>query len=556
MSPEELQRIDDARRAWEGSVLRPALGRAPERATLFTDSSGAPIERLYTPVDTADLDYIRDLGFPGQFPFTRGVQPTMYRGRLWTMRQYAGFGTAAETNRRYRYLLEQGQTGLSVAFDLPTQMGYDADHEAARTEVGKVGVAISSLADMVDLFDAIPLGQVSTSMTINATAPILLALYVAVGERQGVPSEELSGTVQNDILKEYIARGTYIFPPGPSMRLITDLFAFCRDRVPRWNTISISGYHMREAGCTAPQEVAFTVANGIAYVTAALEAGLHVDEFAPQLSFFFNAHNNLIEEVAKFRAARRLWARVMHERFGARDPRSLMLRFHAQTAGSMLTAQQPENNIVRVAVQALAAVLGGCQSLHTNSMDEALALPSEQAVRIALRTQQILAHESGVADSADPLGGSYMVERLTRRIEEEAEAYVAKIDGLGGSVNAIGFMQREIQEAAYRYQQEVESKARIVVGVNDFVTDEAAPPDLFQVDPAVGPALAARLERLRRERDGDAALRAIDAIERAARGRDNLMPLLLDAVKAAVTLGEICDTLRGVFGVHRPSVVF
>jgi methylmalonyl-CoA mutase N-terminal domain/subunit len=556
MSAEELQRIDDARRAWEGSVLRPALGRAPERAALLTDSSGAPIERLYTPVDTADLDYIRDLGFPGQFPFTRGVQPTMYRGRLWTMRQYAGFGTATETNRRYRYLLEQGQTGLSVAFDLPTQMGYDADHEAARTEVGKVGVAISSLADMADLFDAIPLGQVSTSMTINATAPILLALYVAVGERQGVPPEELSGTVQNDILKEYIARGTYIFPPGPSMRLITDLFAFCRDRVPRWNTISISGYHMREAGCTAPQEVAFTVANGIAYVTAALEAGLHVDEFAPQLSFFFNAHNNLIEEVAKFRAARRLWARVMHERFGARDPRSLMLRFHAQTAGSMLTAQQPENNIVRVAVQALAAVLGGCQSLHTNSMDEALALPSEQAVRIALRTQQILAHESGVADSADPLGGSYMVERLTRRIEEEAEAYVAKIDGLGGSVNAIAFMQREIQEAAYRYQQEVESKARIVVGVNDFVTDEAPPPDLFQVDPAVGPALAARLERLRRERDGDAALRAIDAIERAARGRDNLMPLLLDAVKASVTLGEICDTLRGVFGVHRPSVVF
>jgi methylmalonyl-CoA mutase N-terminal domain/subunit len=560
MSPdipsEDLRRIEAARRAWEESTVRAALVRSPERPALFADSAGAPIERVYTPADTAGLDYLRDLGFPGEYPFTRGVQPTMYRGRLWTMRQYAGFGSAAETNQRYRYLLAQGQTGLSVAFDLPTQMGYDADHDLARSEVGKVGVAISSLADMEDLLAGIPLDRVSTSMTINATASILLALYVAVGERQGVPAERLAGTVQNDILKEYIARGTYIYPPGPSMRLITDLFAFCRERVPRWNTISISGYHMREAGCTAAQEVAFTLANGAAYVSAALEAGLPVDEFAPQLSFFFNAHNNLLEEVAKYRAARRLWARIMRERFGARDPRSLMLRFHAQTAGSALTAQQPENNIVRVTVQALAAVLGGCQSLHTNSMDEALALPSESAVRIALRTQQVLAYESGVADSVDPLGGSYMVERLTGRIEEEADAYVAKIDGLGGSVNAIPYMQREIQEAAYRYQQEVEGKARIVVGVNDFAMDEAPPAGLFQVNPEVARAAAERLERVRRERDGDAAARALDAIDRAARGRDNLMPLVLDGVKASVTLGEICGALRRVFGVHQPSVAF
>ena len=480
----------------------------------------------------------------------------MYRGRFWTMRQYAGFGSAAETNHRYRYLLDQGQTGLSVAFDLPTQMGYDADHDVARSEAGKVGVAISSLEDMQDLFDGIPLDRVSTSMTINATAAILLCFYIAVGERQGVGAERLSGTVQNDILKEYVARGTYIFPPAPSMRLITDTFAFCKDRVPRWNSISISGYHMREAGSTAAQEVAFTLANGIAYVTAALEAGLRVDEFAPQLSFFFNAHNLLLEEVAKYRAARRLWARIMRDRFGARDPRSLTLRFHVQTAGSMLTAQQPENNIVRVTLQALAAVLGGCQSLHTNSMDEALALPTEQAVRIALRTQQILAHESGVADTVDPLGGSYAIERLTRQVEEEAEAYIAKIDGLGGSVNAIPFMQREIQESAYRYQQEIESKARVVVGVNDFVIDEPPPGHLFQVNPEVASAMAERLERLRRTRDRDCAERAIEAIDRAARGRDNLLPLVLGAVKASVTLGEICATLRGVFGVHQPSVVF
>jgi methylmalonyl-CoA mutase, N-terminal domain len=435
-------------------------------------------------------------------------------------------------------------------------MGYDGDHEMARSEVGKVGVAIASVLDMAALFDGIPLDRVSTSMTINATASILLCLYLAVAERQGVAASRLSGTIQNDILKEYIARGTYVFPPGPSMRLITDTFAFCRERVPHWNTISISGYHLREAGSTAAQEVAFTLANGIAYVTAAQEAGLKVDEFAPQLSFFFNAHNNLLEEVAKFRAARRLWARIMKERFEARDPRSQMLRFHAQTAGSTLTAQQPENNIVRVTVQALAAVLGGCQSLHTNSMDEALALPSEAAVRIALRTQQVLAHESGVADIADPLGGSYTIERATKQIEEEALTYLAKIDGLGGSVHAIPFMQREIQEAAYRYQQEVEARQRVVVGVNEFVMDEPPPANLFQVDPAVGEAVAERLAALRRARDADRAARALEDVDRAARGRDNLLPHLLTAVRAQVTLGEICEALRRVFGVHQPSVVF
>ena len=556
VTPEEQARFEQARREWEERTLKPSLARSPDRPVPFADSSGAPVERLHTPADTAAVDYVRDLGFPGEFPYTRGVQPTMYRGRFWTMRQYAGFGSATETNQRFRYLLDQGQSGLSVAFDLPTQMGYDADHEVARSEVGKVGVAISSVEDMAALFDAIPLDRVSTSMTINSTASILLCLYMVVGERQGVPSDRLSGTVQNDILKEYIARGTYVYPPGPSMRLITDTFAFCRERVPRWNTISISGYHLREAGSTAAQEVAFTLANGIAYVTAAQEAGLKVDEFAPQLSFFFNAHNNLLEEVAKFRAARRLWARIMKERFAARDPRSLMLRFHAQTAGSMLTAQQPENNIVRVAVQALAAVLGGCQSLHTNSMDEALSLPSEAAVRTALRTQQVLAHESGVADIVDPLGGSYSIERLTTRIEEEALTYIAKIDGLGGAVHAIPFMQREIQEAAYRYQQDVEAKQRVVVGVNEFVMDEPPPANLFQVDATVGQALAERLAVLRRTRDASAAARALEGVDRAARGRDNLLPHILTAVRAQVTLGEICDTLRQVFGVHRPSVVF
>jgi methylmalonyl-CoA mutase N-terminal domain/subunit len=478
----------------------------------------------------------------------------MYRSRLWTMRQYAGFGSAAETNKRYRFLLEQGQTGLSVAFDLPTQMGYDPDAPLAHGEVGKVGVSIASLEDMKDLFQGIPLDRVSTSMTINATAAILLALYVAVARRQGVASTALTGTVQNDILKEYIARGTYIFPPEPSMRLITDLFAYCRREVPRWNTISISGYHMREAGCTAVQEVAFTLANAIAYVEAARVAGLAVDDFAPQLSFFFNAHNDLLEEVAKFRAARTLWAHLMRDRFGARDPRSLMLRFHAQTAGSMLTAQQPENNIVRVTVQALAAVLGGCQSLHTNSMDEALSLPTERAVRIALRTQQILAHESGVAATVDPLGGSGAVERLTRDIADEARAYIARIDALGGAVAAIAFMQREIHDAAYRYQRDVEEGQRTVVGVNEFVTEEPPPANLFQIDATLGQTLAERIVRLRAGRNRDRAARALDALAEGARGSTNLMPLFVEAVDSAVTLGEICDRLRDVFGMYRPAM--
>jgi methylmalonyl-CoA mutase N-terminal domain/subunit len=525
-----------------------------ERKPAFTTSWGAPRARVYGPADAPAGEGAGEA--PGRYPFTRGVHEAGYRSRLWTMRQYAGFGSAVETNKRYRFLLEQGQTGLSVAFDLPTQMGHDPDAPIARGEVGRVGVSIATLEDMADLFEGIPLDRVSTSMTINATAAILLALYVAVGRRQGVAAERLSGTTQNDILKEYIARGTYIFPPAPSMRLVTDVFAWCRQHVPRWNTISISGYHMREAGCTAVQEVAFTLANGIAYVQAAVAAGLDVDAFAPQLSFFFNAHNDLIEEVAKYRAARRLWARLMRERFGARDPRSQALRFHAQTAGSMLTAQQPENNIVRVTVQALAAVLGGCQSLHTNSMDEALALPSEKAVRIALRTQQILAHESGVADTVDPLGGSFAVERLTRDIEDEAETYIKRVDDLGGSVAAIGYMQREIQDAAFQWQRDVEDKTRVVVGVNEFVTDDAPPANLFQVEAGVGDALAERLARLRAGRDAGRAGRALDALEAGARGRANLVPLLIASIEAAVTLGEICERLRAVFGLHRPSVTF
>jgi methylmalonyl-CoA mutase N-terminal domain/subunit len=555
MDEQERKRVEEARARWERETLRPALGRAPERPRLST-SWGAPAERLSTPADLAGWEYLRDLGFPGEYPFTRGVQPTMYRGRLWTMRQYAGFGSATETNRRFRYLLDQGQTGLSVAFDLPTQMGYDADHPAAHSEVGQVGVSISSVDDMAELFAGIPLDRVSTSMTINATAAILLALYVAVAERQAIGPDALAGTVQNDILKEYVARGTYIFPPPSSLRLVTDCFAWCKAHAPRWNTISISGYHMREAGATAVQEVAFTLANAVVYVEAALAAGLAVDDVAPQLSFFFNAHNDLLEEVAKFRAARRLWARLMRERFRARDPRSWMLRCHAQTAGSMLTAQQPENNIVRVTIQALAAILGGCQSLHTNSMDEALALPSEAAVRIALRTQQVLAHESGVADTIDPLGGAFHVERLTTEIEEAAQAYLEKIDGLGGAVAAIPFMQQEIQDAAYRWQQAVESGSQVVVGVNEFVGDAAGSAVMFRPDPEVERRQAARLGRLRAERDADAVARTLERIETAARGRENLLPPMIDAVRVRTTLGEICERLRGVFGAHRPSVTF
>ncbi|MBM2828489.1 MAG: methylmalonyl-CoA mutase, large subunit, partial [Actinobacteria bacterium] len=461
-------RVRAAGEAWGRDVLQPVLAKSPERRKRFESTSGEEVLRLYTPEHIEDLDYMRDLGFPGEHPYTRGVQPTMYRGRFWTMRQYAGFGDARESNRRYRYLLEHGQTGLSVAFDLPTQMGYDSDSPMVGGEVGKVGVAIDSLEDMEVLFERIPLGTVSTSMTINSTAAILLAMYVAVGEKQGVPPERLNGTIQNDILKEYIARGTYIFPPEPSMRVITDIFAYCKDRVPRWNTISISGYHIREAGSTAAQEIAFTLANGVAYVQAAIAAGMTVDSFASRLAFFFNAHNAFLEEVAKYRAARRLWARIMKERFKAKDPRSWMLRFHTQTAGSSLTAQQPDNNIVRVTIQALSAVLGGTQSLHTNSRDEALSLPTEDSVRIALRTQQVIAHESGAGETIDPLGGSYCIEALTSALERQAEEYIGKIDRMGGVIRAIdaGFIQKEIQDAAYRYQLEIERKERIIVGLN------------------------------------------------------------------------------------------
>ncbi len=516
--------------------------------------SGIEIRPLYGPEDLAGFDPARDLGRPGEPPFTRGVYPTMYRGRLWTMRQYAGMGTAEETNRRFRYLLEHGQTGLSVAFDLPTQMGYDSDHPRAEGEVGKTGVAIDSVEDMHRLFDGIPLDRVSTSMTINATAAILLLLYELVAEERGIPPERLSGTIQNDPLKEYAARGTYIYPPKASMRLVTDIFAYCRERLPRWNTISISGYHMREAGCTAVQEVAFTLANAIAYVQAAIDAGLPVDGFAPRLSFFFACHLNFFEEVAKFRAARRMWARIMRDRFGARDPRSMMLRFHTQTGGATLTAQQPENNIVRTALEALAAVLGGTQSLHTNSYDEALALPTERAAKIALRTQQIIAYESGVPDTADPLGGSYFVEALTNEIEERAWAYLDKIDGMGGAVAAIeaGFYQDEIHEAAYRIQRGIESGERVVVGVNRFVEEEGPPPEILRVDEAEAARQAERVRRLRAERDAAAVERALAAVEEAARGGANLLPPMKEALRARATLGEVSDALRRVFGEHRP----
>jgi methylmalonyl-CoA mutase N-terminal domain/subunit len=557
VNKDEMERITAQKQAWEQGVLKKTLERAPERQIEFATTSGIVLERVYTPLEVAQQDYTQDLALPGEYPFTRGVQPTMYRGRYWTMRQYAGFGTAEESNRRYQYLLKQGQTGLSVAFDLPTQMGYDSDSPLVAGEVGKVGVAVDSLADMETLFQGIPLGKVSTSMTINATASILLCMYVAVAEAQGVNRSHLAGTIQNDILKEYVARGTYIFPPGPSMRLITDTFAFCAAELPRWNSISISGYHIREAGSTAVQEVAFTLADAIAYVEAALGAGLTVDRFGPQLAFFFNAHNHLLEEVAKFRAARRLWARIMRERFGAKDPRSWMLRFHAQTAGSTLTAQQPENNVVRVAVQALAAVLGGAQSLHTNSRDEALGLPTEDAVRIALRTQQILAHESGVADVADPLGGSYAIEALTTRVEAEAQAYLDKIDRMGGMLRAIemGYVQKEIQEAAYQAQRALEEKRQVVVGVNEFVSEGAARVPVFVVDERLGDEQCERLRAVRARRDGARVEATLKALAAAAAGTGNLLPLILDAVRAYATVGEICDSLRDVFGVHQETVV-
>jgi methylmalonyl-CoA mutase N-terminal domain/subunit len=545
--------IKDEFDRWEKTTLGKTLVKSPERRTSFNTTSDIEIKRLYTPLDINDADYGENLGFPGEFPFTRGVQPTMYRGRLWTMRQYAGFATAEETNRRYKYLLDHGQTGLSVAFDLPTQIGYDSDHPLAEGEVGKSGVAIDSLRDMEILFDAIPLDRVSTSMTINSTAAILLAMYMAVADRQGVAPEVLQGTIQNDILKEYAARGTYIYPPPESMRITTDIFQFCRNRIPRWNTISISGYHMREAGCSAVQEVAFTLANGIAYVDAAIRAGLDVDSFASRLSFFFNAHNVFLEEVAKFRAARRLWARIMKERFNAKKTESWMLRFHTQTAGSTLTYQQPDNNVVRVAFQALAAVLGGTQSLHTNSRDEAFALPSEESVRIALRTQQITAYETGVADSVDPLAGSYLLEALTDEVEKKASAYLEKIDGMGGAVKAIesGYIQQEIAESAYRYQKEVESKQRIIVGVNEFQVTEEPLRDILRIPPEVERYQKQKLAGVKGERDGAQVKERLARLKKAAQGADNLLPPILDAVKAYATLGEISDILREVFGEYR-----
>ena len=545
--------LDDEQKRWEEQTRQPVLKRFPERKAEFQTGSGIPLPPVLTPAGD-EAAYLETLGFPGEYPFTRGVQPTMFRGRFWTMRQYAGYATAEDSNRRYRYLLEQGQTGLSVAFDLPTQIGYDSDDPIAMGEVGKVGVAISSLDDMAALFRDIPLGKVSTSMTINAPAAVLLAMYIAVAKRQGVETKQLRGTIQNDILKEYIARGTYIFPPQPSMRLITDIFRFCQTDVPHWNTISISGYHIREAGSTAVQEVAFTMANAIAYVQAAIEAGLDVDDFAGQLSFFFNAHNNFLEEVAKFRAARRIWARLMKERFGAKKPASMMLRFHTQTGGSTLTAQQPENNVVRVTLQALAAVLGGTQSLHTNSMDEALWLPTERSVRVALRTQQIIAHESGVADTVDPLAGSYVIEHLTDEIERRANEYIARIDSLGGAQAAIeqGYVQGEIQEAAYRYQRAMETRDETLVGVNAFQVEEKLDMERLAVDPSIEVGQRDRLQALRQRRDAGKVSELLAQLDTASRSSDNLMPLLVACVETDVTLGEICNTLRKVWGEYRP----
>ncbi|HTX78501.1 MAG TPA: methylmalonyl-CoA mutase family protein [Longilinea sp.] len=539
--------FDSEQKRWEKEVLDPVLKKNPERKPEFASPSGIPLPRVSLP---EDFDYQEKLGFPGEYPFTRGVQPTMYRGRLWTMRQYAGYASAEESNRRYRFLLQQGQTGLSVAFDLPTQIGYDADDPMSIGEVGKVGVSISSLKDMETLFQEIPLDKVSTSMTINAPAAVLLAMYIAVGKRQGVEEKALRGTIQNDILKEYVARGTYIFPPRPSMRLITDSFRYCEQNVPHWNTISISGYHIREAGSTAVQEVAFTLADAIAYVQAAIDSGLEVDHFASQLSFFFAAHSNFLEEVAKFRAARRLWAQIMRERFGAKDPKSWMLRFHTQTGGSTLTAQQPENNVVRVTIQALAAVLGGTQSLHTNSMDEALWLPTENSVRVALRTQQIIGYESGVADTVDPLAGSYVVEHLTDEICERAMDYIKHIDEMGGALAAIerGYMQSEIQESAYRFQKAVETGEQVVVGVNQFETKEELQLERLAVDPRIEQDQHQRLTELRTRRDAAKVSELLTHLETASKGSDNLIPLFVECVEHDITLGEVCGVLRKSWG--------
>ena len=545
--------IRDEFERWGKNTLNRTITKSPERESSFKTTSHIELKRLYTPLDVLDSDYCGELGFPGEFPFTRGVQPTMYRGRLWTMRQYAGFATPEETNKRYKYLLEHGQTGLSVAFDLPTQIGYDSNHPLSDGEVGKVGVAIDTLKDMEILFDGIPLDKVSTSMTINATAAILLAMYIAVAEKQGIKSEILQGTIQNDILKEYAARGTYIYPPLESMRIVTDIFAFCKDRVPRWNTISISGYHMREAGCTAVQEVAFTLADGMAYVEAAIRAGLDVDSFASRLAFFFCCHNTFIEEIAKFRAARRLWAKIMKERFKAKRDESCMLRFHTQTAGCSLTAQQPDNNVVRVAFQALAAVLGGTQSLHTNSRDEAYALPTEDSVRLALRTQQIIAYESGVAEIVDPLGGAYAVEALTDEIEKRAMEYIEKIEAMGGAIKAIesGYIQGEIAESAYQYQKEIEAKKRIIVGLNQFQMEEQPLKDILRIKPEVEQYQKKKLANVKNERDNTRVREALTVLKKAAQGTDNVVPPILEAVKVYATLGEISDTLREVFGEYK-----
>ena len=546
------------KKEWRDEALAASLKRSPGRQDSFETSSGIDIDTVYTPEDSVDFDYTGALGYPGEYPFTRGVQPNMYRGRIWTIRQYAGFATAEETNQRYRYLLDQGQTGLSIAFDLPTQIGYDSDHPLARGEVGKVGVAIDSLRDMEILFQEIPLDKVSTSMTINSTAPILLALYIALGKKQGVDSTKLNGTIQNDILKEYVARGTYIFPPRPSMRLTTDVFAYCAKDVPRWNTISISGYHIREAGSTAAQELGFTLANGIAYVQAAIDAGLEIDAFAPRLSFFFISQMNFFEEVAKFRAARRLWAKIMKERFGAKDPRSWMLRFHTQTAGSSLTAPQPYNNIVRATIETLAATLGGTQSLHTCSFDEAYAPPTEEAVTISVRTQQVLGYESGIADVVDPLGGSYYIEHLTDSLEEKAAEYIAKIDSIGGAVTAIeqGYLQKEIQDSSYRYQQELENGKHTVVGVNKFVSPYPKITGLLRVDPKVERRQKDKTAQLRKERDKQKVNQALKRLEDAARSTDNTMPVFLECVETYATIGEICDVLRKVFGAQKEFLVF
>ncbi len=551
--PEKLKQISKNRKVYEEQSLNKTINRFGERRDRFVTGSDTEIDRLYTPEQIRDFDYEEQLGFPGQFPFTRGAQPNMYRNRLWTMRQYAGFATASKTNERFKYLLNLGQMGLSVAFDLCTQIGFDSDHPMSKGEVGKVGVAIDTLEDMEILFDGIPLYKVSTSMTMNAPAVVLLAMYIAVGEKQGVQRNQLSGTVQNDILKEYIARGTYIYPPKQSMRLVTDTFEFCSKEVPRWNFISISGYHIREAGSTAAQEVGFTLANAIAYVEAALQAGLKVDDFAPRISFFFNSHNDLLEEVAKFRAARRMWATIMKNRFNAQNPKSMMLRFHTQTAGSTLTAQQPENNIVRVTIQTLAAVLGGTQSLHTNSRDEALGLPTEESALIALRTQQIVAHESGVAETIDPLAGSFYIESLTNRIEQEATKYIEEITELGGAVAAIeiGYMQREIQNSAYQHQMAVEKNERTIVGINDYVVDEQSEPEILRVNPSVEKDQVSRLSVVKNRRDHQRVQQTLALLETAAKGNDNLLPFVIDAVKSYATLGEICDTMREVFGEYQ-----